>query len=469
MIGMLSVRMISLVCLLSLSTPLSRAAPPSLDLNDVKSIESATLSALKNLLSYFQPNPTGVFEQVQTPWHESGMIWGMFTDHAKWSGDTQFMSLVSAALVNSSYGAEQDFLGGKMSRVAATMLGRWNDDILWPSLAAIGGAEVFGADSIMPGADGPWITLAQKTFDQADEQWDNQCGGGIYWSRDRSSASAPYKSLINQLEFIQQGARNFLQTKNQTALDRAKMAADWVFSSGLGNTQTGVLYDGMNVGECGKFTTHLWSYNYGSLLGALAWMHKATGNQTYMDLITPFMNYAAQTFSAQNVSGVVTETCEASKRCNRDQQGFKAIYVRNLAYVYRQTNNQAQKDSIRNTIDTSVRAMVQNSCDAEWNCGGNWTYDTAPVKYVRSQHVSAALLVTALGIHESNAAEGLLPRIQAGELSDMTNGAAGLSSGGVKNPGKVTSKPLGNHASGPVIQTSFFLFTIILALSLTFQ
>lgn len=49
----------------------------------------------------------GSFEQVQTPWHESQMIWGMFMDHAKYTGDTQFLSLVTGALVNSSYGSQQ--------------------------------------------------------------------------------------------------------------------------------------------------------------------------------------------------------------------------------------------------------------------------------------------------------------------------------------------------------------------------
>jgi hypothetical protein len=46
---------------------------------------------------------------------------------------------------------------------------------------AIGGAEIYGADSTMPGAKGPWMTLAQKTYDQTYQQWDDGCGGGIYW------------------------------------------------------------------------------------------------------------------------------------------------------------------------------------------------------------------------------------------------------------------------------------------------
>lgn len=128
---------------------------PTLDPNDVKSLRAATTAALKNLLSYYNPGSVshisllvpslwsdlfffqtfasswcfrvrylprfgtliahwmsslqqgGSFEQVQTPWHESQMIWGMFMDHAKYTGDTQFLSLVTGALVNSSYGSQQ--------------------------------------------------------------------------------------------------------------------------------------------------------------------------------------------------------------------------------------------------------------------------------------------------------------------------------------------------------------------------
>ncbi|POV97964.1 hypothetical protein PSHT_14286 [Puccinia striiformis] len=354
----------------------------------------------------------------------------MYMDYAKYTGDTQFLDVVTGALVNTSYGAEQDLLGGSMSSTAATLLGRWNDDILWHT---IGGAEIYGADSIMPGAKGPWIKLAQKTFDQTYQQWDDGCGGGIYWSRDRNGNSAPFKSLITQLEFVQQGARNYLETKNETAIAISKTALDWVFSSGLGNIQTGTLYDGMNVGECGKFTSHFWSYNYGSLLGALSWMHKATGNNTYLDLITPFYTHASEVFS-DKYNNVITETCEPNVKCNRDQQGFKAVYVRNLAYTYREITADNTKNQIKTVIDASVAAMVANS---------------------------SALLVAALGVHLSPEG-GLLPKITAGQLVDTTNGAAGLGSGGTKNPGKIVSKPL-SAASDLHVTFSTLFFGIILS------
>lgn len=138
------------------------------------------------------------------------------------------MGTVVNALANASYNGQQcarslspkqsdelpvgsltcrrrDFLGGAMVTEVETVLGRWNDDILWPSQAGaltsfplsnrpwlttfdrprsvVAGAEVYGPSTNMPGANGPWMTAATKTFDQAYQQWDNKCSGGIYWVR----------------------------------------------------------------------------------------------------------------------------------------------------------------------------------------------------------------------------------------------------------------------------------------------
>ncbi|KAI9616236.1 hypothetical protein KEM48_005329 [Puccinia striiformis f. sp. tritici PST-130] len=404
----------------SQSTTLTQAGSysPSLDINDLSALKNAATTALKNLMSFYTPNPSGVFDQASTPWHESGMIWGMYMDYAKYTGDTQFLDVVTGALVNTSYGAEQDLL-------------------------AIGGAEIYGADSIMPGAKGPWIKLAQKTFDQTYQQWDD----GFSGSKRKFS---PFQVIDHPTRIRSTRSQKLSRNEERDSHSDIQNALDWVFSSGLGNIQTGTLYDGMNVGECGKFTSHFWSYNYGSLLGALSWMHKATGNNTYLDLITPFYTHASEVFS-DKYNNVITETCEPNVKCNRDQQ----------AYTYREITADNTKNQIKTVIDASVAAMVANSCDTNWFCGGNWTTDASPVKYVRSQHVSAALLVAALGVHLSPES-GLLPKITAGQLVDTTNGAAGLGSGGTKNPGKIVSKPL-SAASDLHVTFSTLFFGIILS------
>ncbi|KAM0754499.1 family 76 glycoside hydrolase [Meredithblackwellia eburnea MCA 4105] len=392
----------------------SALAAQYLDPTDTKSLKNATAQALQNLFSYYVPSSSGVFNENTTPWHQSGMIWGQYMDYLKWSGDAQFHSRVAGALSNMSYTDEQDFLHSKYATLQETLEGKWNDDILWPAQAVIAGAEVFGADSIQYGAaGGKWITLAQRTFDEAYQQWDSGCGGGIYWSRNRHGSSANYKSTITNLEFAQQGARIYLQTKNQTALTLAEQTMDWVLTgSGLVVQEQGQLFDGLNVGACGTITRDEWSYNYGELIGAMAWLHKATGNSSYLSLAAPYVTRAIAIYGP---NGVIAELCEADNSCGRDQYGFKAILTRNLVYYYRETSDSSMKQSIQKIIDSTLNAMVTKSCDSSWNCGGNWTVNTAPAQNVISQTVSSALFVSALGIHSTATGSGLLTNIdQAG-------------------------------------------------------
>lgn len=92
--------------LLSLLPALVVAAP-SLDLTSASDLGAATSAALTNFLTYYVPNSKGVFNEAETPWHESAMIWGMFGDYLKWSGDGQFVNTVTDALANMSFNAEQ--------------------------------------------------------------------------------------------------------------------------------------------------------------------------------------------------------------------------------------------------------------------------------------------------------------------------------------------------------------------------
>ncbi|KAH9464158.1 hypothetical protein MJO29_002287 [Puccinia striiformis f. sp. tritici] len=119
-------------------------------------------------------------------------------------------------------------------------------------------------------------------------------------------------------------------------------------------------------------------------------------------MATPYSDYSLQTFTASNTSGIIAELCESTASCNCEQQGFKAIYTQILVYLYRETNNSAMKQAIEMVIDTAVHAMASHSCDADWNCAGNWAANGPPIKNARAQQVSTALLVAAVGIHRTS-------------------------------------------------------------------
>ncbi|WAQ83153.1 hypothetical protein PtA15_3A520 [Puccinia triticina] len=352
------------LALISVSAKAASLKAPSLDTRNIQELTEAACAAMKNLMSYFTPNPRGTFDETVTPWHESGMIWGLHFDYARWTGDDKYLDIVAQALFHQSNDDLHDF-------IAPGATEQWNDDILWPSQAlirhahpplhsAVAAAEFYGPDSTLPNSNETWINLADKTYRQVYAQKDDKCGGGVYWYRDRSVPRGSYKALITHSEFISQGARNYMINKDPDTLEQAKCMIDWVVSSGLANPHTGLLMDGVSVKNCTDFTTFQWSYNYGQWLGSLAWMHRATGDQKYLDMAGPYFDYAQRTFAASNTSGIIAELCEPDASCNRDQQGFKAIYARNLAYLHRETNDQAMKQAIEKIIDTTVNAMVRS-------------------------------------------------------------------------------------------------------------
>ncbi|PLW29063.1 hypothetical protein PCASD_16242 [Puccinia coronata f. sp. avenae] len=341
--------------ILTVGTSVSENAP-SLDVKDIPQLKQAVQAAMRNLMSYFTPNDRGTFNETETPWHESGMIWSLNFDYARWTGDTQYLNIVTQALFNQSNGIKHDFLDTSTKQ-------QWNDAMLWPNGVPLAAAEFYGRDSRMPNSDETWMNLVQKTFEEVGSQRDDKCGGGIYWYRDREDKKGSYKALITHSQFIQQGARSYIITHDTNTLDQAKSILEWVISSGLANPDTGLLLDGTSTTDCKDFTTFQWSYNYGQWLGSLASMHKASQDQRYLDMAIPFLNYSQNTFAATNTSGIVAEIS----------------YVRNLAYLHSETNNSIMKQVIEKIIDTTVRAMVSHSCDSDWNCAGIWTSDKRSV------------------------------------------------------------------------------------------
>jgi mannan endo-1,6-alpha-mannosidase len=91
-------------------------------------------------------------------------------------------------------------------------------------------AKVLSSPTKMPSGK-TYLQVAQKTYDEAWEQWDTtQCKGGIYWSRDRSTSNTKrgYKSTITNAQHIMLGSRLYLLTKNTTYLANAKLVYTWL-------------------------------------------------------------------------------------------------------------------------------------------------------------------------------------------------------------------------------------------------
>ena len=152
----------------------------------------------------------------------------------KWSGDYRYLDFVSTSFIY-ALGNTGDFTGG----CTGSCSGKWNDDIGWWGLASMTAGETFGANTpisstTLSQSGQSWLFVASYTLFQMMNQFDtSSCNGGIFWARDRESIYyniKNYKSAISNEEAAVLGARIYMASQDQKALDAAKLTYDWTMN-----------------------------------------------------------------------------------------------------------------------------------------------------------------------------------------------------------------------------------------------
>nr|KAJ3422239.1 hydrolase 76 protein [Polyrhizophydium stewartii] len=368
-------------------------AAVTVDTSDKAAVTKAAAATARALMAFYPPNFRGAIPDVGTSdasgrqWFESGVMWGAFMEHARITGDGQFVPIVTNALSNVSYAPSGvgSYLGPSTS-VASTLLGRWNDDIMWYALGSLTAAEVFGKAALMPrSAKITYLQATVNTYNEVMQQYDeSSCNGGVFWSRDRTNPdNKDYKSTITNAQAILIAARLSILTGNKTYLTEADKIYAWLKGTQI-ITPTYHVYDGMSITKCQRHGLE-YSYNAGILIGGMAWMYKATGNTNYITEAGKLLDTALTTFAT---GPVITDLCEGatdmctvgdatSKPPAANQVPPKGTMIRGLTYLYMFTPDAAQKAKIKKFIDASFAGML-STCTANMGCSAVWTPGAAP-------------------------------------------------------------------------------------------
>ncbi|RKO94922.1 hypothetical protein CXG81DRAFT_222, partial [Caulochytrium protostelioides] len=268
---------------------------------------------VQRLVQSYSPNPTGAFPEAQVHWHESGIGWQAVFAHHTATGDGQFDDTVTGCLINGTYGTKADLLNG--FDALSSMAGKWNDDIGWWGYALARGMEIF-KDAGMPQTKVKWSVPVVRTFNQMNAQWDDQCGGGIYWSRNRQASADNqrlYKSSISNTLHILLGARLYAATGNSTYKSLSDRTYDWLVSSKMIDA-SGLIHDGTNVGACGAINRDTFSYTSGTMLSALGIFYQKTKDEKYRQQGAPLLAGALKAYVR---NGILTEPCElTAEQCH---------------------------------------------------------------------------------------------------------------------------------------------------------
>lgn len=151
-------------------------------------------------------------------------------------------------------------------------LNEYYDDEGWWALAWIRAYDLTG--------DVRYLNMAKTIFKDMAGGWDDHCGGGIWWRKNRR-----YKNAIANELFLLAAIRLHQRTPGDTGpdsyLDWAQREWAWFKQGGMINAQN-LVNDGLNR-NCENNGRTAWTYNQGVILGGLTDWYKTTGDTNYLN------------------------------------------------------------------------------------------------------------------------------------------------------------------------------------------
>jgi predicted alpha-1,6-mannanase (GH76 family) len=220
-------------------------------------------------------------------------------------------------------------------------LNEFYDDEGWWALAWAGAYEV--------SRDARYLAMAERIFTDMTGGWDDTCGGGIWWRKDKR-----YKNAIANELFLSVAAMLANLTKEPQRRAGYKAWAlrewEWFGASGMINADN-LVNDGLDS-VCRNNHRTTWSYNQGVLLGGLTALAKETGDRKFLEPAESVAVAAISRLSDKN--GILHDPCEPS--CGNDGVQFKGIFVRNLAVL----NSVAPDPRFRSFLLTNAESIWLN-------------------------------------------------------------------------------------------------------------
>jgi predicted alpha-1,6-mannanase (GH76 family) len=292
----------------ALSPARNRAGAPPLTSPYLQ--ESA--DAVRTLQSWYDPS-TGLYKT--TGWWNSANSITVLADYGRVSKSSEYNTIFA-----NTFTAAQKTIEDKKPR--AGFINKYLDDEGWWALAWIDAYDVT--------KNKDYLAMGESIFADMATEWDDTCGGGIWWSKDRN-----YKNAIANELFLSVAAHLANRTsgaKRKDYLSWANREWKWFEGTGMINAK-GLVNDGLTIakegagaGRCTNNGRTTWTYNQGVVLGGLAELAAADHD--------PNLRVAAQRIATAAVTqlvdgnGILHDPCEP--KCGADGVQFKGIFVRNL-------------------------------------------------------------------------------------------------------------------------------------------
>jgi predicted alpha-1,6-mannanase (GH76 family) len=301
-------------------TTQSTAADPQLA-TDFLTDAAAGLKTLQN----WYVRETGLWRT--TGWWNAANSVTVLVRYSKLSGSWEFRPAIANTFKRNSRGR---------------FLNEFYDDEGWWALA--------WASAYEWSRDARYLEMAEQIFADMTTGWDDTCGGGIWWKKDRH-----YKNAIANELFLDVAATlaNLVHGGHRRAVysEWAQREWQWFAASGMLNPQN-LVNDGLDS-TCRNNHRTTWTYNQGVILGGLSMLAKQTGDAKLLERAQSIALAAISRLTDQH--GILHDTCEPN--CGADGVQFKGIFARNLAVL----NSAAS--------DVRFRIFLQTNAEEIWRNG----------------------------------------------------------------------------------------------------
>jgi predicted alpha-1,6-mannanase (GH76 family) len=283
-----------LLIVLLLACPLVRAqpAPESLD------HAASGVAALQN----WYVKDTGLWQT--TNWWNAANAVTVLVQYTRLSGSSEYRPVIENTF-------ERNRKNG--------FLNEFYDDEGWWALA--------WANAYETSRDTRYLAMAESIFADMAGGWDNTCGGGIWWKKNKK-----YKNAIANELFLSLSAKLARispdPARRATYLAWAQREWDWFAASGMINGDS-LVNDGLDA-ACRNNQRTAWSYNQGVILAGLTDLAAQNGDRRLLERARSIALAAISRLSDKN--GILHDVCEP--RCGADGTQFKGIFARNLAVLH---------------------------------------------------------------------------------------------------------------------------------------
>jgi predicted alpha-1,6-mannanase (GH76 family) len=290
--------------------------------------------AVRTLQTWYDPS-TGLYKT--TGWWNSANAITVLVDYARVSKSTEYNPILANTFTVAPKTTESQ-------KTRAGFLNKYLDDEGWWALAWIDAYDLTHNKA--------YLAMGESIFADMAGEWDDTCGGGIWWSKDRN-----YKNAIANELFLSVAGHLANRTSGSARSGYQSWAnREWKWFEGTGMINAkGLINDGLNIvggrgaaASCTNNGRTIWTYNQGVVLGGLVELAAADHD--------PNLKMAAQNIATAAITqladenGVLHDPCEP--KCGADGVQFKGIFVRNLVLLEKTQPQKSYKSFIDKNADT---------------------------------------------------------------------------------------------------------------------